>query len=408
MKTFLLIVTILPASFLPAWSQTAATEASARTQNNFARLGGPTSVQEELAEDRIDSQSSGLDNWNAWKDTIEEQYGLTFAFEYNSLGQLWSTSAVPQDGAAGGNTRFFANWNLLGKDTENPGSLVFRIDNRHRYSTLDPQNGSIAAGSALPTGSLFSSREWGIVNLQWSQTLLNGRAGMVLGFTPADDYFHAYALANPLTTFSNLAFSTGGEIAIPDTGFGVAGGLMINDHWYLKGGVHDANGDSTDLNFDVFGDWELYKNIEIGWSSSQEKLYLDNFHLGFWHADARSMAGVPESWGVVGNASWYWEDSGLLPFLRGGWSDGVAPLLNAQVSAGLGKKMRERDLAGAGVSWGDPSAPGVSDQWTTELFYRIQIRNFAITPSVQFIRNPSFNLAEGAMIVGGLRGRVVF
>ena len=371
-------------------------------------LGGPTSVEEELAEDRIDVERSGLDGWNAWKESIHDKHGLRFSIEYNALGQVFSSSAIGEDAFAGGNARFFGSWTLLGRDTKNHGSLVFRVDNRHRYTTLDPQNGSIAAGSALPTGSLFSGREWGLVNLQWSQALFDGRAGFVVGMTPADDYFHAYAFANPLTAFSNLAFSTGGEIAIPDTGFGLAGGGMLGDHWYFKAGVHDANGSSSDPNLDVFGDWELYKNLEVGWTSSQDKLFLDNFHLGIWHADERTEAGVPESWGIVGNASWYFEDSKLLPFLRGGWSDGRAALLDGQVSAGVGRQFRERDLGGVAVSWGSPSAASTRDQWTGELFYRLQMGNLAVTPSVQFVANPALDPSENLMVIGGLRARIVF
>ncbi len=248
---------------------------------------------------------------------------------------------------------------------------------------------------------------WITVNLHWVQAI-GGRAGFAVGFFPADEYFQSYALANPLTHYSNLAFSTGGEIAIPDTGFSVSGAAMIDDHWYVRGGIHDANGDSTNPNLDVFGDWELYKNLEIGWTSSAERRYHDNFHVGAWHVDARSDAGVPESWGLVGSASWYFDDSRVMPFLRGGWSDGKATLLDAQVSAGVAKVFRERDLGGIGVSWGNPSAPGTSDQWTSELFYRIQLGNLAITPSVQMIVDPALDPAEDVLWVGGLRSRVVF
>ncbi len=386
-------------------SEPGARSASTR---GVARFGGPNSVEEALSEDRVDVKRGGLDRWNAWKDSLDDDYGLRFSVEYNALGQGYSESAAGEDRSAGGNARIFGSWTLVGKDTPNHGSLVFRIDHRHRYTDLSPQDAGIAAGSALPTGTLFSGREWGLVNLQWSQAILDGRGGFVFGFTPADDYFHAYALAGPLTAFSNLAFSTGGEITLPDTGLGVAGGTMLGEHWYWKGGVHDANGDSTDPNFDVFGDWELYKNLEIGWTSGQDMLFVNNLHLGAWHSDERSEAGVPESWGIVGNASWYLEKHRLLPFLRGGWSDGGAALLDGQVSVGAGKRLRERDLAGVGVSWGSPSAQGLRDQWTTELFYRIQLGNLAITPSVQLIVNPALNPEEDKLFVGSLRGRVVF
>ena len=370
--------------------------------------GGPTSVAEELEEDRIDLERSSLDRWNAWKDSVYDRYGLKFSIENNSLVQGLSSSAIDDDFFAGGNARFFGSWTLLGKDTDNHGSLVFRVDNRHAYTDFDPQGGSIAAGSALPTGSLFSGREWGVVNLQWSQSILDGNGGFVFGLTPADDYFHAYGMANPLTAFSNLAFSIGAEVAIPDTGLGIAGGTMLGENWYWKAGVHDANGSSSDPNLDVIGDWELYKNLELGWTPSKGKLYLKNFHVGAWHADERTEAGVPDSWGVVANASWYFEESRVMPFIRGGWSDGEAALLDGQVSAGIGKQFRERDLAGLGVSWGSPSASGLRDQWTGELFYRLQFGNIAITPSVQLIADPALNPDEDSMIVGGVRARIVF
>jgi porin len=111
-----------------------------------ARFGGPTSVQEELEEDRIDTQGAGLDRWNGWKDDLYQRYGLKFSIEYNSLMQWLSPSAIDEDSFGGGNARLFGSWTLLGKDTQNPGSLVFRVDNRHAYTDLDPQNGSLAAG----------------------------------------------------------------------------------------------------------------------------------------------------------------------------------------------------------------------------------------------------------------------
>jgi porin len=373
-----------------------------------ASLGGPNSVAEELKEDRIDSANSGFDRWNLWKERLDEDYGLQFSFEYNAMMQVFSDAGAGDDFSAGGIARFFGSWNLFDRGGDNPGSLVFRVDHRHSYTDLDPQTAGIVAGSAVPTASLFTDREWGLVNLQWSQTLFDGRGGIIFGFTPADDYFHAYALANVLTGFSNLSFSTGGVIAIPDTGIGLAGGGMLGENWYFKAGIHDANGSASDPSFDVFGDWEFYKNLEVGWTSSQDKLFLDNFHLGVWHIDSREDVGVPEDWGMTFNASWYFEDSERLPFIRGGWSDGKVTLLDGMVSAGVGKKFCERDLAGLGLSWGSSAAPGQGDQWSTEIFYRKQLRNFAITPSIQVIVDSAGNPDEDVLVVGGLRARVVY
>jgi porin len=368
------------------------------------KLGGPNSVAEELREE---GRSSGLARWNGWKDALKDRTGFDFDIEYSTSVQAYNESAADEDFSAGGIFRVFGAWELVGRGTENPGRLVFRIDHRHRYTELAPQDAGFAAGSALPTSSLYSDRGWGIVNLQWVQAFAKGRAGIVFGLSPADDYFHAYALANPLTAFSNLAFSIGSVIPIPDTGMALAAGGMLGDHFYVKAGVHDANGDANDPSLDVFGDWELYKNLEIGWTPDQDALYLKNVHLGVWHVDERDEAGVPDGWGITANASWHFEDSNWLPFLRGGWASGEATLLDAQVSAGVARKFRKRDLLGVGISWGSPSGDG-GDQWTSELFYRIQIRNLAITPVIQLVANPALNPDEDLLVVGGVRVRIVF
>jgi len=228
---------------------------------------------------------------NAWKDGLYERTGLKFAVEYNSLGRALSSSASSDDFLAGGNARLFGSWTLVGKDTDNYGPVSFRVDNRSRYTAFDPQNGRIAAGSGLPTGSLFPGREWGLVKLQWTQAILDGKGGGIFGMSPADDYFHSYGLANPLTALSNLAFPIGGEVAIPDTGLALAAGTMLGDNRYSKGGVHDANGSSSDPDFDFIGDWELYKNFEIGRTTAQDKLYRNHCHVGAWHVDERTEAG---------------------------------------------------------------------------------------------------------------------
>jgi porin len=123
--------------------------------------------------------------------------------------------------------------------------------------------------------------------------------------------------------------------------------------------------------------------------------------------DERDHAGARDGWGIVANASWHFGESRWLPFLRAGWADGDATLLDAQLSAGVARGFRERDLLGVGISWGSPSLGG-RDQWTGEIFYRSQIRNLAITPSLQLIADPSRHPDDDLLVVGGLRVRLVF
>ena len=62
----------------------------------------------------------------------------------------------------------------------------------------------------------------------------------------------------------------------------------------------------------------------------------------------------------------------------------MVPLMEANMSTGIGYYLsKRRDLVGLGVSWGRPSADGLDDQGTIEIFYRLQLaQNLAITPDI--------------------------
>lgn len=122
--------------------------------------------------------------------------------------------------------------------------------------------------------------------------------------------------------------------------------------------------------------------------------------------DERDAAGVPDGWGLAFSATWFVQDQ-WMPFLRAGYADGEAPLLEAVVSTGIGYLLQQRDLIGVGVSWGRPSVEGLDDQYTVEFFYRLQLsQNFATTPDIQLIFNPALNPDEEVLAVFGIRARL--
>jgi porin len=61
---------------------------------------------------------------------------------------------------------------------------------------------------------------------------------------------------------------------------------------------------------------------------------------------------------------------------------------------------------GVGLNWGQPNettfGPGLDEQYTVEAFYRIPMtRQFAITPSVEYIKNPALNQTDDPVWVSG-------
>ena len=107
-------------------------------------------------------------------------------------------------------------------------------------------------------------------------------------------------------------------------------------------------------------------------------------------------------------------DDKWFPFVIAGLSDGKASLMKTDVTAGLGiafdtKRRVASDVLGIAVSWGDPSNSALREQITSEIFYRATLaQNLAITPSVQWVKNPAATTAFDDVLTAGVRVRVTF
>ena len=210
--------------------------------------------------------------------------------------------------------------------------------------------------------------------------------------------------------FRTWCFLTDPTIPAPNQGLGAAFGAMATDNIYVIGGLADTNGDPTEPEdwFDTFfDDHEYFYHLEVGWTSSKDRIYLDNIHLTGWYADERDNAHVENGWGLALSAAWFVNDT-WMPFLRAGYSDEGGALLEASVSAGVGYYFRDsKDLFGFGLNWGRPTDSGLDDQYSAELFYRLQLtQNLAITPDVQLIIDPALHPDDDVIVVFGLRARL--
>jgi len=403
--------------------QPAAGGQNSKYKSGFAEIpqfGGPSSVGAQLEEDNVEKVpllrfpaiDRALTPWFDWKGDLNENYGLSFGLDYTALAQGVSENPG-EDNAAGGIFRFFGNWTLVGRDSGNTGSIVYKLESRHRLGTdIAPQGLGFEAGYVGLTAAPYSDFGWGITNLYWKQHFKKKRFSFIAGVVDATDYVDVYGLANPWTQFQNLVFLTDPTIPVPNQGLGAGVGVMATDNIYVVGGLADANGDPTDPGdwFEsFFDDQEYFYHLEIGWASSQERIYFDNIHLTGWYVDERENALVEDGWGLAFSATKFINDT-WMPFLRAGYSKDGGALLEASVSTGVGYYLSEsRDLLGFGVNWGKPPERDLDDQYTAELFYRLQLaQNLAITPDVQLIINPALNPDEDVLWVFGIRGRLTF
>lgn len=181
----------------------------------------------------------------------------------------------------------------------------------------------------------------------------------------------------------------------------------MGSNFYALGSIADANADPSSPDLDVFSDGELFKSIELGYTSDFDRIYFDNVHFTFWHSDAADDGSRREDYGATFSAAWFVENK-WMPFFRAGTSKGRAALYENSISVGVGYFARNTDLAGIGLNWAE--ADGIEgDQKTLEAFYRFSISpGLQITPSVQYIRDPLLNTAASSITLWGLRARVVF
>ncbi|MEM1076518.1 MAG: carbohydrate porin [Pseudomonadota bacterium] len=371
-------------------------------------LAGPSSVQADLEpgdgltdpQFRSDFPRNIAPGYFAWKDRLAEE-GFSFNFDYLALGQT-SNSDIGEGDASGGIFRFYGNW----KATKN-GSLTFKIEDRHKYGDVAPQDFGFDGGALSIPGTAFNDNSALLTNLFWTQRAENGSWTLQFGQIDVTDFLDVYGLVSPYTAFQNLAFNTNPTINAPNPGLGIAGGAKLSDNFYVVGSVTDANADPSSPDADVFSDAELFKSLEIGYTSNFGRIYFDNIHFTFWHSDAAEDGSRREDYGATFSAAWFWENK-WMPFLRAGTSKGRAALYENSVSAGVGYFARNTDLAGIGVNWAEADSLS-GDQKTIEAFYRFSISpNLQITPTVQYIKEPLLNTSASSLTLWGLRARIVF
>ena len=382
-------------------------------------LAGPGATSNVLASDAEDKPDV-LDvdeqaGFAAWKAGIKDQLGLDFGVDYNGLGYT-ATNSLGDHNSASGAFRVFGSWELIRRGTPANGSVVFKVENRHAFTDVSPQAFGSQLGYAGYPSSSFSDQDWRVTHLFLQQRFAEGRGVAYAGFLDVTDYVDVYELASPWTAFSNAAFQNGsGTIGgEPDGALGAMLGGFLSEHFYVVGGIADANGDPTDIGsgFDTFfNEFETFKSIEFGWTPGQGRFLVHNAHVGFWQIDERKAAGIPDGWGVNLSTDRLVDDAWLL-FLRGGWSDGGGSNYEASISAGFGYTPRPgQGRLGLGVNWSRPNkttfGARLDDQYTVEVFQWLQLtEGTEITPSIQYIRNPALNPSDESTLLIGLRFRI--
>jgi len=392
-------------------------DTTASTKGGF---GGPDQVENQIKNDEASKspffELGFIQPYFDFKKGLKEKSGFGYGLDY-STAYFSANNSMGDKNAGAGMVRFYASWDLVGRGKKNNGALIFKVEHRHKYTSLSLKDYGFNLGYVGMILPPFSDVGFRMTNFYWRQRLWDGRLSLVVGLLDATDYVDVYGLASPWMHFTNFAFSTGSEtIYIPnDAALGIGVGLYITDHIYTIASISDAGSDPTKPWNSVetfFSNGNYFSSVEVGWVTSKERHYFDNIHLTYWHSDGSDVTASLPGWGIAFSGTWYFNNK-FMPFVRGGFGKDGGTLLQKSLTAGFGWYQKEGgSLLGLAVGWGEINettwASDLSNQITMELFYRMQVSSkIAITPDLQYIINPALNPDGSSIFLWGLRARVV-
>lgn len=391
--------------------------------NQAPTLEGPNGVTSLLAED--DAITGGalqtktmrqlMAPWYAFKKRLNDNYGLQLSFSHQTLFQSANETLTGISKAAGARGQIQGAWTLLGRGTQNSGKLTFSFQNRNAVNQqIPPSQLAGQFGSISGSGTGFNDVGMIVNEFAWRQSLFDGRFKFIVGNMSAISWYNTSALSSSLRGFQNTGLQSSLSKPTPGRGLGFGIGVEITPNFVVVAGIHDANSTAKESPFDTIGQQEYYTAIEFRYLPSDKKRWKwDTLKLQFWHQNALVEKGIAESSGLTFQASHLFNDR-WYPFVMGGWSDGNASTFKQDLIAGLGvavdtKNRPADDAFGMAIGWGKPSNDAYQEQLTAEIFYRLQLfESFAITPSVQIVRNPAANPTDDMVVLWGLRTRIQF
>ncbi|WP_226702154.1 carbohydrate porin [Microbulbifer elongatus] len=363
---------------------------------------------------------TGLQNWLQTKQRWQEEKGFSIGGSYQILGQNYSDSVIDEDSSVG--HKFTLNLGFALTNRGQPNALQFDVaieDRRPLGTELAPLQAGLGAGSIVPTAATWGDFELGITQAYVRQNLAENRFQWTVGKVFAPNYINAYPFFDDNRQFLSQTFSTSPTIATPLRGFGAVAAAYPSEHnnFYILSGVYTALSDDTGVTVDdFFSKDERFYHVQLGRSAlarsptpihARGPTDTDNLSVDIWYRDALQ-DGSPRAYGMAFN----WNQligENLMPFVRGGWSEGWFVDRNLTVGMGWKPCADYSDLFGIGIGWARPENDILRSQTTAEIFYRFHLTpQFAITPAIQVIKDPSLNPSESTLWTGGLRLRLAF
>jgi porin len=341
---------------------------------------------------------------------LHDKANLEIAIQQLIIYQRATGGRNPNDTGIS-NSTFFGRWHLVDHPSFGKGALGYFFERRDNLADATVTEFTNEVGTAWDTNDfgISTRNRTALRQLWWEQRILDEKLVLTIGKLHTENYYDRNSFAGSGSTkFISQPFAVNPTRLFPSDALGLNVTIYPSKNYYLTFGFNDANGKPTTTGFNSIDESEFFKAFLFGLTPVFDGLGQGNYRFTFWHTDETE--DHEDGLGFLISLDQELGKS-LGVFLKYGYSEPKLDRIEHLISTGFVIRDPWRikgDLLGIGFSWDSPSNR-VRDEYSVELFYRLQLTTHVqLTPSVDFIFNPSEKDDSGALAVFGFRFRALF
>jgi porin len=341
---------------------------------------------------------------------LNDKANLEIAIQQLIIYQRATGGREPNDTGIS-NLTFFGRWHLVDHPSFGKGALGYFFERRDNLADATVTEFTNEVGTAWDTNDfgISTRNRTALRQLWWEQRILDEKLVLTIGKLHTENYYDRNSFAGSGSTkFISQPFAVNPTRLFPSDALGLNVTIYPSKNYYLTFGFNDANGKPTTTGFNSIDESEFFKAFLFGLTPVLDGLGQGNYRFTFWHTDETD--DHEDGLGFLISLDQELGKS-LGVFLKYGYSEPKLDRIEHLISTGFVIRDPWRikgDLLGIGFSWDSPSNR-VRDEYSVELFYRLQLTTHVqLTPSVDFIFNPSEKEDSGALAVFGFRFRALF
>ena len=360
-------------------------------------------------------------SYTQFKDNLYDKTGIKFGLSYQTLFQKASESLSETNTAWGGWFLFELSWAAFNRDKDYEGKFILTLDGRHIINSSKNQAPAFFRqdiGSLWATDGTFLKWNMYPATILWEQVFKKNRFEVKLGQFAALNTLDFFRFADPRTSFSNSQL--GGPVAlipISPPGFGLSAKWwpIEDSDLYVVGLFNDINAKAGKVDWSgIFEFGEVFAGAEVGYNVLRSRGDFDHVHVTIWYGDKVSSRPYPtrSGWGFKLHGSK--QNKRLVLFGNYAYNTaegGGFNYTNTRRAVNLGAAyLRPFNVKGElalATSWAQPIDKTLRNQVGIETYWKLLLgSDLWITPGIQFIWNPTYNLNTDFIFMPQIKGRL--